>query len=83
MFNFLSIISSYLGYINVNVKLKNRIYTVLGALGNLYLLYVALRFFANGFYFRGFPVYPCICGSGVLLVPEHSVLLHEGQEVPL
>lgn len=54
MFNLLSIISSYLGYINVNVKLKNRIYTVLGALGNLYLLYVALRFFANGFYFRGF-----------------------------
>lgn len=54
MFNFLSIISSYLGYINVNVKLKNRIYTVLGALGNLYLLYVALRFFANGFYLRGF-----------------------------
>ena len=33
----------------MNVKIKNRVYTVVGGIGNFYLLYVAWRFFANGF----------------------------------
>ncbi|KRL97023.1 DUF6681 family protein [Liquorilactobacillus satsumensis] len=53
MFSIIGIINSYLGYINMNVKIKNQVYTVLGTVGNFYLLYVAYRFFANGFYARG------------------------------
>ena len=37
----------------MNVKIKNRVYTVVGGIGNFYLLYVAWRFFANGFIGRG------------------------------
>lgn len=37
----------------MNVKIKNRVYTVVGGVGNFYLLYVAWRFFANGFIGRG------------------------------
>ena len=37
----------------MNVKIKNRVYTVVGGMGNFYLLYVAWRFFANGFIGRG------------------------------
>ena len=53
MFSFIGMISGYLGYINMNVRLKNQVYTVLGSVGNFYLLYVAYRFFANGFWGRG------------------------------
>ncbi|MDC7953504.1 DUF6681 family protein [Liquorilactobacillus mali] len=53
MFSIIGIINSYLGYININVKLKNRIYTILGTVGNFYLLYVAYQFFKNGFMTRG------------------------------
>ncbi|KRL05660.1 DUF6681 family protein [Liquorilactobacillus oeni] len=53
MFSIIGIINSYLGYINMNVKIKNQIYTILGAIGDFYLLYVAYRFFANGFFARG------------------------------
>ncbi|KRN88358.1 DUF6681 family protein [Ligilactobacillus ceti] len=54
MFSFLGIINGWIGYINMNIKVKNRIYTILAALGNLYILYVAYRFFENGFLTRGF-----------------------------
>ena len=37
----------------MNVKIKNRVYTIVGGVGNFYLLYVAWRFFANGFIGRG------------------------------
>lgn len=37
----------------MNATLKNRIYTIVGGVGNFYLLYVAYRFFANGFIVRG------------------------------
>lgn len=37
----------------MNVKIKNRVYTVVGGIGNFYLLYVAWRFFVNGFIGRG------------------------------
>ena len=53
MFSILGMINSYIGYFNMNATLKNRIYTVVGGVGNFYLLYVAYRFFANGFIVRG------------------------------
>jgi len=53
MVSILSMINSYLSYINLNVKIKNRVYTILATIGNFYLLYVSYRFFANGFIVRG------------------------------
>lgn len=53
MFSILGMINSYIGYFNMNATLKSRIYTVVGGIGNFYLLYVAYRFFANGFIGRG------------------------------
>ncbi|WOY89538.1 DUF6681 family protein [Ligilactobacillus murinus] len=53
MFSILGMINSYIGYFNMNATLKNRIYTIVGGVGNFYLLYVAYRFFANGFIVRG------------------------------
>ena len=49
----------------MNVKIKNRVYTVVGGIGNFYLLYVAWRFFANGF-----------IGRGLLFVLAFLVLLY-------
>ena len=54
MFSILGLINTWIGYINMNVKIKNRVYTIVGGIGNFYLLYVAWRFFANGFMGRGF-----------------------------
>ncbi|WP_203649993.1 DUF6681 family protein [Secundilactobacillus yichangensis] len=53
MFSFLDMINHYLGYVNLNVKLKNRIYTILGVIGVVYLLYVSVRWIRNGFALRG------------------------------
>jgi len=53
LFSILGLINTWIGYINMNVKIKNRVYTVVGGIGNFYLLYVAWRFFANGFIGRG------------------------------
>ena len=53
MFSLLSLINGYIGYFSMNAKLKGQIYTILGGIGNFYLLYVAYRFFANGYYLRG------------------------------
>lgn len=53
MFSLLGMINSYIGYFNMNATLKSRIYTIVGGIGNFYLLYVAYRFFANGFIGRG------------------------------
>lgn len=52
MFSFFGTIAAYLGYINLSLRLKNQIYTILASLGNFYLLYVAYRFFINGFMWR-------------------------------
>ena len=49
----------------MNVKIKNRVYTVVGGIGNFYLLYVAWRFFANGF-----------IGRGLLFILAFQVLLY-------
>lgn len=53
MFSFLDMVNHYLGYFNINIKFKNRIYTVLGMLGDLYLFYVAFRWLSNQYYLRG------------------------------
>lgn len=53
MVSILSMINSYLSYINLNVKIKNQVYTTLATIGNFYLLYVSYRFFVNGFIVRG------------------------------
>ena len=53
MLSFLDMVNHYLGYINVSVKLKNRIYTVLGLLGDFYLFYIAVRYLQNGHPFWG------------------------------
>lgn len=53
MFSIIGMINSYLGYINMNVRLKSLVYTVLGSVGDFYLLYVAYRFFSNGFWPQG------------------------------
>jgi len=53
LFSIIDMINHYLGYINVNLKLKNRIYTIVGFVGNFYMLYLAYRFFENGRWLRG------------------------------
>ncbi|MFB9768897.1 DUF6681 family protein [Lactiplantibacillus modestisalitolerans] len=53
MFSFLDMINHALGYVNVNVKIKNQIYTGIGIAGNLYLGYVAIRLMQNGAWMRG------------------------------
>lgn len=53
MLSFLDMVNHYLGYINVSVKIKNRIYVILGALGDLYLFYIAVRYLQNGHPFWG------------------------------
>ncbi|WP_412989779.1 DUF6681 family protein [Pediococcus siamensis] len=53
MFTIIDMINHYLGYINVNLKLKNRIYIIIGFIGNFYMLYLSYRFFENGRWVRG------------------------------
>lgn len=53
MLTFLDMINHSLGYFNVNSKLKNQIYTVVGFVGDFYLLYVTVRLFQNGVWLRG------------------------------
>ncbi|RRG18130.1 hypothetical protein D3P96_04180 [Weissella viridescens] len=52
MLSTLDLINHYLGYINVNAKLKGRIYTVLALVGDLYILYLAFSYFKNHAYLR-------------------------------
>ncbi|TGD20180.1 DUF6681 family protein [Levilactobacillus suantsaiihabitans] len=53
MLSFLDMVNHYLGYINVNAKIKNRIYVIIGALGDLYLFYIGFRYLQNGHPFWG------------------------------
>lgn len=53
MFSILDMINHALGYVNVNVKIKNQIYIGIGIAGNLYLGYVAIRLMQNGAWLRG------------------------------
>ncbi|WP_338210885.1 DUF6681 family protein [Lactiplantibacillus paraxiangfangensis] len=53
MFSILDMINHALGYVNVNLKIKNQIYIAIGIAGNLYLGYVAIRLMQNGAWLRG------------------------------
>ncbi|GAB6093339.1 DUF6681 family protein [Furfurilactobacillus curtus] len=53
MLSLLDMANHFLGYFNVNTKLKGRIYTILGFLGDWYLLYIGVRFIQNGGHIRG------------------------------
>lgn len=53
MLSFLDMVNHYLGYINVSVKIKNRIYVILGMLGDIYLFYIGIRYLQNGHPFWG------------------------------
>ncbi len=53
MLSLLDMANHFLGYFNVNTKLKGQIYTVLGFFGDWYLLYIGIRFIQNGGYVRG------------------------------
>ncbi|WP_283587695.1 DUF6681 family protein [Limosilactobacillus viscerum] len=54
MFSFLDMINSSLSYFNLDVKLKSRIYIGIAAAGDIYLVYVTFRLFANHVWLRGF-----------------------------
>ncbi|AVK62056.1 hypothetical protein C5Z25_09835 [Lactobacillus sp. CBA3605] len=53
MFSILDMINHALGYVNVNLKIKNQIYIGIGIAGNIYLGYVAIRLMQNGAWLRG------------------------------
>ncbi|WP_137625129.1 DUF6681 family protein [Lactiplantibacillus pingfangensis] len=53
MFSILDMINHALGYVNVNLKIKNQIYIAIGIAGNLYLGYVAIQLMRNGAWLRG------------------------------
>lgn len=54
MFSFLDMINSSLSYFNLSVKLKSRIYLGIAAAGDIYLVYVTFRLFANHAWLRAF-----------------------------
>lgn len=54
MFNLLNLFHQFFGFLNVNTKLKGKVYTCIGFICNWYLLYVGMRFIDNGKLFRGF-----------------------------
>ncbi len=51
--SFLDMINHWLGYFNINAKLKNRIYIIIAFLGDLYLIYVTTRLLINHAWVRG------------------------------
>lgn len=53
MFSFLDMVNHYLGYFNIGTTLKSRLYTGLGALGDIYLFYISIQFLKNHYYSRG------------------------------
>lgn len=53
MFAIFQTIAASLGYVNLSATIKSRVYTILASLGDFYLLYVAYRFYRNGFPVRG------------------------------
>ncbi|MHA8110149.1 DUF6681 family protein [Lactobacillaceae bacterium Melli_B4] len=53
MFSLLDAVNQYLGYINFSPKLKNRIYTIVGGVANLYMFYVAIKFLHNQIWLQG------------------------------
>lgn len=54
MLTILGLLNQYLGFFNVNTKFKGRLYTILGFLGNWYILYIGISFITAHRYLRGF-----------------------------
>lgn len=54
MFSFLDMINHSLGYFNIKPTLKNKLYTLVAAAGDCYLIYVTYRLFANHVWMRAF-----------------------------
>lgn len=61
MLTILGIINQYVGFFNVNTKFKGRLYTVLGFLGDWYILYVAISFLTAHRYLRGSALVAAFC----------------------
>ncbi|ANK61344.1 DUF6681 family protein [Loigolactobacillus backii] len=53
MLSLLDMLNHYLGFFNMNVKLKNRVYTILGILGDIYIGYLAFHFLRLQVWGRG------------------------------
>ncbi|MFC6170531.1 DUF6681 family protein [Loigolactobacillus jiayinensis] len=53
MLSLLDMLNHYLGYFNMNVKLKNRVYTGIGIAGVLYLGYLTFNYLRLGAWTRG------------------------------
>lgn len=54
MLSLLDMLNHYLGFFNMNVKLKNRIYTAIGILGDGYIAYLAIKLLRLHAWGRGF-----------------------------
>ena len=46
-------ISKFLNYLNINVRLQNKIITVISVFPTLYILRIIWGYFSNGFYLKG------------------------------
>lgn len=53
MLTILDTLNHFLGYFNINSKPRSRIYTVIAAIGNFYLLYLAIHAFRYSYILRG------------------------------
>ncbi len=53
MFTILDTVNRFLGYLNIHIKVKNRIYIILGVVTNLYIGYLVVEFFQTKAYLRG------------------------------
>ena len=53
MLTILDLLNHYLGFFNVNSRWKGRVYSLLAAVGNFYILYLAVKHIQNGAYLRG------------------------------
>ena len=62
MFSLLDMINGSLGYFNLSVKIKNRIYVGLAFFGDLYLIYVTFMLLKNQSWLRGFLYFLAVVG---------------------
>ena len=62
MFSLLAMINGSLGYFNLSVKIKNRIYVGLAFFGDLYLIYVTFMLLKNQSWLRGFLYFLAVVG---------------------
>lgn len=62
MFSLLDMINGSLGYFNLSVKVKNRIYVALAFFGDGYLIYVTFMLLKNQAWMRGFLYFLAVLG---------------------